>query len=214
MTDPADVLARGDALIVVDVQTDFCAGGALPVTEGDAVIAVLNRWIDVAERRGIPVVASRDWHPPEHPSFAPRGPWPEHCVQDTPGAAYHPLLRLPPSAIKVAKGTRFDRDQHSAFDETGLAAHLRSHAVRRLWIGGLTLDVCVLETVLDARKEGFETHVIVEATRPIEASSGERALDRMEAAGAIVHDRDALYDPVEQAGLESFPASDPPSFSP
>lgn len=212
MTEPSELKA-GDALILVDVQADFCPGGALPVAEGDTVIGVLNDWAAAAGRNNLPVYASRDLHPADHTSFAPEGPWAPHCIQDTPGAAFHRQLRLPPGTVKIAKGTRLDRDQHSAFDETGLAMHLRQNGVQRLWVGGLALDVCVLATVLDARAEGFETHVIVQGTRAIEASSGERALDRMEAAGAIVHDREALYDPVEQAGFESFPASDPPSFT-
>ena len=115
MADSRSSLQPGDALIVVDVQRDFCEGGALAIREGDTVVPVLNRWMSAAEASGVRVYASRDWHPRRHPSFVELGgPWPVHCVQDTPGAAFHADLALPSSAIVVTKGTRFDRDQNSA----------------------------------------------------------------------------------------------------
>ncbi len=187
MTNPDQALQQGDALIVVDVQNDFCPGGALPVPEGDAVIPVLNDWIAAAVQKHVAVYASRDWHPLNHVSFQDQGgPWPPHCVQDTEGAAYHPELRLPDSAIRVTKGTRFDHDQNSVFDETGLATQLKRDGIRRLWVGGLAQDVCVRATVLDARVAGFEVHVIDAATRPITADGGRQAIQEMAAAGARV----------------------------
>jgi nicotinamidase/pyrazinamidase len=176
-----------DALILVDVQRDFCPGGKLAVSGGDEVVPVLNRWIDAAAGAGATVAVSRDWHPSDHVSFAPRGgPWPEHCVQDTEGAELHPLLRTPADAILISKGTSPDFDQYSAFDRTGLADALRSRGVDRVWIGGLAQDVCVRATVLDAVREGFETHVLVDATRPVEAAAGDHALREMAAAGAAL----------------------------
>lgn len=184
---PLDRLQAGDALVVVDVQRDFCPGGALPVPKGDLVIPELNRWLAAAHERGIPIYASRDWHPPEHPSFQSQGGiWPEHCVQDTAGAAFHPDLELPAGAIHIAKGTRLDRDQYSAFDETGLAEHLRARGVRRVWIGGLAEDVCVRATALDARRNGFEAHVILPATRALTAAGAEAARADLQAAGVIL----------------------------
>jgi len=181
----AERLRAGDALLVVDVQPDFCPGGALAVPDGDAVIPVLNAWIAAARERGVPVYASRDWHPLQHVSFeAQGGPWPPHCVQDTPGAAYHPDLALPEDAVTIAKGTRLDRDQYSAFDGTGLAEHLRRTGIERLWVGGLAQDVCVRASVLDACKEGFAVHLIADATRPVDAAAGEAALREMREAGA------------------------------
>lgn len=175
----------GDALIVVDVQPDFCPGGKLGIDDGDSVIPVLNDWIAAARAEGIPVYASRDWHPAHHVSFEESGgPWPEHCVQDTPGARFHPDLELPEDAVKVSKGTRLDKDQYSAFDDTGLAGHLKEKGVRRLWIGGLAEDVCVRATVLDACKAGFETRLIPDATRPVTTEGGEKARREMEEAGA------------------------------
>ena len=186
MTDPEEVLQSGDGLLVVDVQNDFCPGGALPLEEGDRVVPVLNRWLAAAQRK-IPVYASRDWHPRRHLSFHDGGgPWPEHCLQDSAGAAFHPELRLPEGVVKITKGVRFDQDQNSAFDQTGLAAQLRRDGVRRLWIGGLALDVCVQASVLDARREGFEVRVIRAATRPVTREGGEEALRRMTEAGAEI----------------------------
>lgn len=182
-----DKLESGDALIIVDVQNDFCPGGALPIESGDEVVPVLNHWIDAAEQKNVPVYASRDWHPAGHISFEESGgPWPPHCIQDTSGAAFHPDLELPESVIKVTKGVRFDQDQNSAFDQTGLAAQLKEDDIRRLWIGGLAQDVCVLATVLDACKEGFDTHVIMDATRPVTPEGGIDSRRKMEEAGATL----------------------------
>lgn len=185
MTDPTKVLQQGDALIVVDVQNDFCPGGALPIDNGDRVVPVLNAWMAAAEARGVPIFASRDWHPQDHVSFQARGgPWPPHCVQDTEGAAFHPDLQLPASTVKVTKGTRFDQDQNSAFEQTGLAQELLDRGVERLWVGGLAEDVCVRATVLDGRKAGFDVHLINDATRPVSDSGGAAARAEMAAAGA------------------------------
>ncbi|HUY18618.1 MAG TPA: isochorismatase family protein [Candidatus Binataceae bacterium] len=178
-------LESGDALLIVDVQNDFCPGGALPIADGDAVVPVINRWIAAALAKGVPIYASRDWHPVQHLSFKERGgAWPPHCIQDSAGAHFHPHLELPESAIKVTKGVRFDQDQNSAFDQTGLANQLREQAVGRLWIGGLAEDVCVLATVLDGLKEGFEVFVIQAATRPVTREGRENARRQMLAAGA------------------------------
>ncbi len=184
-----EALEPGDALLLVDVQVDFCPGGALPIPEGHAVVPVLNRWIEAARSRHIPVYASRDWHPRGHPSFrAQGGPWPEHCVQDSEGAGFHPHLRLPADAIVVTKGTRFDHDQNSAFDDTGLAAHLRAGGVRRLFVGGLAGDVCVRATVLDALREGFAVRLLEAGTRAVTVRGGREALVEMLAAGARLAD--------------------------
>lgn len=180
-------LRQSDALILVDVQRDFCAGGALAVQDGDAVVPVLNSWIERAERAGTRIYASRDWHPRFHVSFKEFGGlWPPHCVQETAGARFHPDLHLPPIAHVVCKGVRLDRDQLSAFDQTGLEAHLRRAGIRRLWVGGLAQDVCVHETVLDALRQGFEVCVIVDGTRPVDAAAGARSLERMRQAGALL----------------------------
>jgi nicotinamidase/pyrazinamidase len=175
----------GDGLLVVDVQVDFCPGGALPIEEGDRVLPVLNHWLEAAAGSSIPIYASRDWHPEHHVSFAEQGgEWPPHCLQDTKGAAFHPGLRLPAGTVKVTKGVRLDQDQNSAFDQTGLADQLRRDGVRRLWVGGLAEDVCVLATVLDALKEGFQVKLISDATRPVSPEGGEEALRKMKDAGA------------------------------
>jgi nicotinamidase/pyrazinamidase len=185
VADPRHALHAGDALILVDVQIDFCPGGALPIEHGDQVVPVLNGWIAAASQAGIPVYASRDWHPRGHLSFTESGgQWPPHCLQDSEGARFHPDLRLDPSTVIVTKGVRFDRDQYSAFDETGLARELRARGVNRVWVGGLAQDVCVRATVLDARRAGFEAIVIADGTRPVTHAGGAKANDEMRRAGA------------------------------
>lgn len=147
-----------DALLVVDMQNDFCEGGALAVAGGAALVPGINAEIEAARAAGALVVASRDWHPVDHVSFSHRGgPWPVHCVQDTPGAAFHPDLALPDDAIRVSKATAFDADAYSAFDGTGLGGYLQEKGIERVIVCGLALDVCVHATVLAASREGFTT---------------------------------------------------------
>lgn len=180
-------LKTGDALLVVDVQNDFCPGGALAIEEGDEVVPVLNHWLAAAAKAGIPVFASRDWHPAGHISFESRGgPWPPHCLQDSEGARFHPELQLPEDVIKVTKGVRFDQDQYSAFDQTGLADELAARDVSRVWVGGLALDVCVQATAREARSHGFEVMLIESATRPVSAADGEAAIRRLREKGVEV----------------------------
>lgn len=180
-------LGPEDAVLVVDVQRDFCAGGALAVPAGDEVVAPLNRWMEAAARGGAAIFASRDWHPPDHMSFRERGgPWPPHCVQGTEGASLHPELRLPPGAELLSKGQERDEEAYSAFDGTGLEARLRRRGIRRLYVGGLARDVCVRATVLGALSRGFDAHVVVDATRAVEPDRAEAVLDELEAEGAIL----------------------------
>jgi nicotinamidase/pyrazinamidase len=184
-------MEKGDALIIVDVQNDFCPGGALAVGRGDEVVPVLNKWIQKASKQGVPVYASRDWHPPTHISFKERGgPWPPHCVRGTSGAAFHPELKLPQEAQIISKAEKPDEDSYSAFGGTDLAERLRKAGVRRVWIGGLTQDYCVRETSMDALREGFEVHVIVAGTRAVnvDPKDGRRALDDVRLAGAILEE--------------------------
>lgn len=182
-----DFIKKGDALIIVDVQEDFCPGGALPIESGDRVVPVINDWLQIAEKKQVPVFASRDWHPLDHISFQTEGgKWPVHCVQDTPGAAFHKDLKLPFSAVVVTKGVRFDHDQNSAFDETGLAVHLKRKDIKRVLVAGLALDVCVLATAMDARDAGFDVVLISDAVRPVGAAAGARAVSKMRNAGVVV----------------------------
>jgi len=184
-------MQAGDALLVVDVQNDFCPGGALAVSEGDEVVPVLNQWIEQAQACGIPVFASRDWHPPGHISFKERGgPWPPHCVQGTAGAAFHADLKLPANAEIISKADNPDQDSYSAFGGTDLAERLRRRGIKRVWIGGLTADYCVRWSALDALHKGFEVHVIVDATRAVnvEPGDGRRALEEIQRAGAFLEE--------------------------
>ena len=184
-------MQSGDALLIVDVQNDFCPGGTLAVREGDQVVPVLNKWIELAQRQGIPVYASRDWHPADHVSFKERGgPWPPHCVQETSGAAFHPDLKLPFRVEIISKADHPDVDSYSAFGGTDLAARLRRAGIRGLWIGGLTQDYCVRFTALDAIREGFKVHVIVAGTRAVNVNpdDGRRALEEIQRAGAVLEE--------------------------
>jgi nicotinamidase/pyrazinamidase len=185
-------MAEGDALLVVDVQRDFCPGGALPVPAGDRVVPVLNRYMERFEEAGLPVYASRDWHPAETRHFQDRGgPWPTHCVAGTEGAELHPELALPESAVVVSKGTDPEDDGYSAFEaetpsDESLESTLRGAGVRRLFVGGLATDYCVRASVLDAAARGFRPVLLLDAIRGIDVEPGDqaRALDEMLRAGA------------------------------
>lgn len=196
----------GDALLAVDVQNDFCPGGALAVPDGDAVVPAINR----LARRFARVVMTQDWHPPGHASFAsshpgrkpfetiamPYGPqtlWPDHCVQGTSGAAFHPGLDLPSCTLVIRKGHHPAVDSYSTFVEndrttpTGLTGYLRELGVRHVWLAGLATDYCVKFSALDALARGFAAVVVVDACRALSRGAEyEAALAEMRAAGAIL----------------------------
>jgi nicotinamidase/pyrazinamidase len=174
-----------EGLIVVDVQNDFCAGGALPVPDGDAVVDPINR---LAEQFPF-VVATRDWHPPDHDSFRDQGgPWPVHCVRETGGAELHPRLHTSEIDAIVDAGREPDEEGYSGFEHTQLERLLRDQGVETVHIGGLALDYCVKETALDARRAGFDVVLHLGATRAIDAEpgDGERALAELREAGVEV----------------------------
>ena len=176
------------ALIVVDVQNDFCPGGTLAVPHGNEVVEPLNKQIDEFLRRGAPVYKSRDWHPATTKHFAVYGgTWPVHCVQNTEGAEFHPGLRDDPRIAVISKGLG-DTDCYSAFDETDLASQLYSQSIEEVVVGGLATDYCVKNTVLDALKHGFKVKALENAMRAVELQpgDGERAIEEMRAAGAEI----------------------------
>jgi len=181
------VLQPGDALLIVDVQNDFLSGGQLAVPAGNAVIAPLRalarRFLD----RGLPVFATRDWHPVGHCSFrAQGGPWPPHCIAGTLGAAFPATLALPPEAVVVSKAQTADAEAYSGFTGTDLAAQIDALGVRRLVVGGLATDYCVAATVREARALGLDVVVVTDAVRAVDLlpGDGERALAEMCALGA------------------------------
>lgn len=179
---------RGDALLVVDVQKDFLRGGALAVPDGDAVIPPLNGAIRAFSEAGLPIFATRDWHPPDHCSFVHRGGlWPLHCVAGTSGAEFPKSLRLPATTVVISKADDPASEAYSAFAGTDLAGRLSDRRVRRVFVGGLATDYCVLRTVLDARAVGLDVIVLDDAVRAVDVESGDgaRAVGRMRAAGAM-----------------------------
>lgn len=190
------------ALIVVDVQNDFCPGGALAVAHGDEVVAPLNNLIEEFLERGEPVFKSRDWHPEKTKHFADYGgTWPVHCVQNTRGAEFHPELMDNIHIRVISKGLG-DEDCYSAFDGTNLALELRRLGVEEVWVGGLATDYCVKNTVLDALKEGFQVKALKDAMRPVEvnAGDGQRAIEEMQAAGAEIQEQTAGESQEQEAG--------------
>lgn len=185
-----------DVLVIVDVQNDFCPGGALPVAAGDRVVPVLNRYIERFKAANLPIFATRDWHPEKTSHFNTcGGAWPPHCVQGTSGAQFHPRLALPGDVVVVSKGMGRDEDSYSGFQGTDsrgvkLADLLRRRGAKRLFVGGLATDYCVKHTVLDGLKEGFKVVLLEDAIRGVELQPGdsERAVAEMAQAGAETKD--------------------------
>jgi len=175
------------ALVIVDFQNDFSPGGALAVPDGDAIAGRLNELAGSGEYDL--VVATRDWHPPDHDSFAAQGgPWPEHCVAGTPGAELHEALDPGPIDAVIDKGQDPATEGYSGFEGTRLAELLRSHGVDDVTVVGLATDYCVKNTALDALREGFGVTVDSTASRGVEVQPGDsgRALDEVRGAGASV----------------------------
>jgi nicotinamidase-related amidase len=196
----------GEVLLIVDVQNDFCPGGALAVPDGDAIIPAVNR----LARSFAHVILTQDWHPPGHASFASSHPgkrpfeaievsygtqilWPDHCVQGTQGARFHPELDVPHAELVVRKGFRSAIDSYSAFREndrltpTGLAGYLRERGLERVTMCGLATDFCVAFSAIDGREAGFEVAVVTAACRGIDIDgSVARAMRSMSEAGVRV----------------------------
>lgn len=180
-------IGKRAALIVVDVQNDFCPGGALAVPEGDQVVPVLNEYIGIFSALGMPVYFTRDWHPSAHISFKEQGGvWPDHCIQGTKGSNFHPALSLTEEPVIISKGTEQMEEAYSGFQGTGLAERLKRQGIRRLFIGGLATDYCVKNTVLDALSAGFETVYLADASKGVEVAPGDtsKAIAAMQEAGA------------------------------
>lgn len=194
-SDEALELGAGDALLIVDVQRDFLPGGSLAVPGGDAILAPANHCLERFTSHRLPVFASRDWHAVHHCSFREAGgPWPQHCVAGSAGAAFAAGLQLPRDATIVCKGIAPEREAYSAFDGTSLHAQLRARHVLRLVVAGLATDYCVLATVLDARAFGYRVVVLTDAiaAADVRPGDGERALGRMREAGAAFTTSDRI----------------------
>lgn len=184
-------IAEPDALLVIDVQNDFCPGGALAVPDGDQVVPLINILMPNFEH----VFATQDFHPPGHSSFVEQGgPWPEHCVQGTPGAGLHPDLDVTGIDRIFQKGTDVAKDGYSGFAGTDLATELNRVGVQRVFVAGLATDYCVKATTIEAIDQGFEAVVIIDAIRAVnvKARDAEDALAEMEQAGATLLNSDEI----------------------
>lgn len=190
-------IGKHDALIVVDVQNDFLPGGALAVNDGDAVIPVINEYLRLSTAKRLPIYATRDWHPAGHCSFVENGgTWPKHCIADSPGAQFAEDLALPDDVTIVNKGTDSDKEAYSGFQGTDLADQLHAQGVKRVIIGGLATDYCVLNTVNDALGNDFDVVLLTHAIRAVDLNSGDgdRAIESMLERGAKVHNGSILAD--------------------
>jgi nicotinamidase/pyrazinamidase len=182
-------LEKKKALIVVDVQNDFCPGGSLPVAQGNEVVAPLNQLMKEFLDRGEPVYKTRDWHPPQTKHFAGYGGiWPFHCVQNTRGAEFHPDLLDDPRITVISKGIDDKSDGYSGFDGTNLGELLREEGVSEIWVGGLATDYCVKETVIDGVRRGFKVKALADAMRSVNVNpdDGANAVEQMKSVGAEI----------------------------
>jgi nicotinamidase/pyrazinamidase len=199
-------LSSKDVLIITDIQLDFLPGGAIPVKEGDQIIPILNDYTKLFASVKAKIVASRDWHPANHISFeAQGGSWPPHCVQESVGAKFSPALKLPKDVTVVSKATNPNKEAYSVFTETELEKQLKTAGIARIFIGGLATDYCVVNSVLDARKVGFDVVVLADATRGIDVNPGdvEKAFATMKSAGAAQVTLADFPEPEDLAGDEN-----------
>ena len=197
-------MASKRALIVVDVQNDFCPGGSLAVAEGDEVVAPLNKLIKEFLDRGEPVYKTRDWHPEKTKHFAIYGgTWPVHCVQNTRGAEFHSDLLDDPRITVISKGFDERADGYSGFDGTQLAQLLHDDDVKEIWVGGLATDYCVKQTVIDGVQSGFKVKALADAMRAVNVNpdDGRKAIDEMKEAGAEI-----VGDEKKAAGTDAMNA--------
>lgn len=183
------------ALIIVDIQKDFCLGGALAVEEGDRVVEPANRLIRCFEGRGWPTFFTRDWHPGNHCSFkANGGPWPPHCIAGTTGAQFHDDLLVPAHAPVVSKAAFADKEAYSGFEGTDLERQLRAKGIESVIVAGLTTDYCVKTTALDAHRLGFNVLVAIDAVRAVNVKpdDGRCAIRHMQIRGVEFDETDKI----------------------
>lgn len=189
------MLESGDALIIADMQNDFLSGGSLAVPMGDTIIPVINRYLMLFHDHGRRVFAIRDWHPPDHCSFEQQGgPWPPHCLATTSGAAFHPDIEFPMNTQVISKATTAEKEAYSGFADTQLRALLQQLGIRRLFIGGVATEYCVLNTVKDALHYHYTAFVLEDAIRAInlQPDDGVHALEEMTRLGATLIQFEAL----------------------
>jgi nicotinamidase/pyrazinamidase len=173
------------ALLVVDIQNDFCPDGALGVREGNQIIPIVNKYVDLFLKKRLPVFVSRDWHPKDSKHFKNAGgPWPVHCVQNTKGAEFHPDFQVPDQAIVLSKGTNPKLDGYSVFEahdsnNKPFMELLDEMGIEELYISGIATDYCVRMTSLDAFDNGFAVHVLTDAIKGVDKADSERAIDEI-----------------------------------
>ncbi len=184
-------ICKIDSLIIVDMQNDFMPGGALPIENALSIIPKINKYIDIFSRSGALIVATRDWHPPNHISFKTSGgPWPPHCIQNTKGAEFVSDMKLPRNTIIISKAVHPEKEAYSGFDGTELDSVLRSYNIRRVFIAGVATDYCVKATAVDAFKHGYETFVLSDGIRGVDIPKGsiEKAIRELLELGVILID--------------------------
>ena len=185
---PKISLTPHDALLIADIQNDFLPGGALGIRGGEEILPILENYIRRFHRRGHPIILTRDWHPPDHCSFVSRGGvWPVHCVAGSPGSLPPASFPTPDSAVIIYKATDRNQEAYSAFQNTSLGRLLRDLSVRRLFVGGLATDYCVLNTVKDARTEGYDVCLLTDGIKAVNLvpDDGRRAEEEMISLGAV-----------------------------
>ena len=195
-----------DALIIADIQNDFLPGGTLGIKDSDEIIPILNEYAKIFKAAKSKIIASKDWHPPNHISFVTQGgPWKPHCIQNTKGAELSPTLKLPEGTLAILKATDPAEEAYSVFEGTGLGEQLRAQGITRIFIGGIATDYCILNSVLDARKFGLEAVVLMDGTRGINVKPGdvEKAIDMMRTNGAKQIILSDLPEPEVLSGLVS-----------